>query len=595
MRTRQELEFIKLFIDRAYNNYGNLLRVKTDKPYSSLNPSLGYSYKYTTVDKTNNQRLVVYNIVTAPIGIERTDFRILLHEYGHIYLAHLDGIYEELDVNICNVFKERREEIIDKLNKDLGITWAERLIERVIDDKVLNHSLHNIAMDMEVNTKVLSTEDINEMETDISSKMPDFQEQRLKNLVNDPEVPEEIKKAAQQKLDKLSKEAKVKLICPCRYHTSDGKPFPDELTYLEYLIMIIKNLDQFVKMMISINNGGNGDTSKVTQEEVQKALSGGEQTLDDLMESMGMSNSSNKKGKAGGTGQMDDSLENSGQQSASGGLGQSDTSNVGGKTGTNDVGDSPYNRNHSFSEMEDYHMDHGTGSRDEADVKREAGQIVAGGGLGCSSSGAAGVLREVIKGLDPVDEAIDEVIRTFKSRVIKRDLKKDSTWYWNRGINRSVLAPAYRNQVTISEEPKIVYLIDISGSMNTALVDRILETIARKMKHCGTGRGLKYDIISWSTRLGEHIKDIDPRNGVPKISSGGGTWMAGGMKYYKEHYDENSILVLISDFCDDLNEWNRIAGEMPGYTMWGFNYGGRSYSESTKFVRNFKVRNFNDR
>ena len=572
MRTRAELDSIKSFIDRAYNSYGNQLRLRLDKPYNPSNPELGYSFKFKTTE--NGRQLVVYSVVCAPTGIERTDYRILLHEYGHIYLAHLDGIYEELDVNICNVFRDYRDEIIDKLNKDLNITWADKLIERVIDDKYLNHSLHNIAMDMEVNTKVLSTEDIDEMEKDISSTMTSGQEEKLKEMLKNKDLSEEDKKKLEDALKKMNNEAKTKLICPCRYHTPDGQPFPDGLSYPEYLIMIIKNLDQFVKMMISVKKGGNGDTSQVTDQDVQDAINsqdgqqqdGNEmQGLDDLMESMGMSEGSQ-------TGE--------------------------GKKGDGEEIDSPYSGNGRDGEYDEMdggtHKDHGTDSRDEADQKREVGEIKSGGGLGCSKSGAAGIGRSVEKNLDPVDEAIDEVMMNFKSRVIKRELKKDSTWYWNRGINRSVLAPAYRNQVTVSTEPKIVYLIDISGSMDTQLVDRILGTIARKMKHCGTGRGLKYDIVSWSTRLGEHMRDIDPKKGVPRISYGGGTEMATGMKYIADHYSgDNTIMVLISDFCDSLDDWNEQAKQMKDWTMWGFNYGSYRYTQQRKFESNFKVRNFN--
>lgn len=109
-------------------------------------------------------------------------------------------------------------------------------------------------------------------------------------------------------------------------------------------------------------------------------------------------------------------------------------------------------------------------------------------------------------------------------------------WNYNKGINRTVIAPAILPRVTIKDEPKIVYLIDVSGSMDTVLVDRVLSTIARKMK--SIGRGLHYDIISWSTELEDHFRDIDPRKGIPSISVGGGTRMAKGIKYFRDHYKD---------------------------------------------------------
>lgn len=616
------------------------MRVVVDKPYDPSNPSLGYCYKYQDVIKNTNGQsdsINVYNIVCSTIGIPRTDFRVLLHEYGHVYLSHLDGIHEELDQQICTVFRDYREELVRDLNKSLNIDYAEKLIERVIDDKSLNHSLHNIAMDMEVNTKILSPEDIEEMEKDISTIMPQNKVQDLlveaaDQVANDTTKSDEERNKAKEFSDKMRNQAKIKLILPERYHFPDGSPFPDDATYPEYLIMIIKNLDQFVKMMVSIQNGGNGDTSQVSDQDVQDALNGqnqegsdgdnsdssqGMQSLSDLMESMGMSDGngegegredktrqkSNQSGgdQSGSTGGKGNSSSNAKSQnskndegSESGGQDSAgeDTSNVGGKTGNGiERHNNPYQS--SYDESRDGGKgDHATPSREEADAKRDLGQIKAGGGVGCGT-GNSNCVRQVDKDVDAVDMAIEEVIKNFSSKVIKRELRKDSVWYWNRGINRTVLAPAYRNQVTVSTDPKVVYLIDVSGSMATSLVDRILKTIGNKMKKLGTGRGLKYDIITWSTRLGEHMKDIDPRKPVPRISCGGGTEMALGIKYFRDNYDNDAILVLISDFEDDLNAWNDQERSMNGYTMYGFNYGRYDYRHAVKF-KNMKVKNFND-
>ena len=188
---------------------------------------------------------------------------------------------------------------------------------------------------------------------------------------------------------------------------------------------------------------------------------------------------------------------------------------------------------------------------------------------------------------DEVDMALDEVMLNYKSRVVKVDTKKDLMYLYNRGINRSVIAPTIRRKVTMSNEPTIVFLIDVSGSMDTRLVDRILNTIANKMKKIG--RGLKYNIISWSTQLGDHIKDIDPRKGVPRISMGGGTRMARGMEYFRQNYGPEAILILISDFEDYLEEWHEQELKMSNYTMYGFNYGYSNYNQEFKY---FKVKNF---
>ena len=602
MRTRAELESIKNFIDSTYSNFGYHI-INITRKINLRDPQLGYCFKYQSPDKSYN----VYKIVTSPIGIERTDFRILMHEYGHIYLGHLDGIHEELDSRICDVIENYREELIEKINTSCGIDFADKLLERVIDDPVLNHSLHNIAMDMEVNSKILSEDDVNEIEADVTSVLPKDEEELLEYMKDKVSDPEE-KKKIQEKLDKLKNESKIKLILPCRYHLDKDTPFPDDLTYPDYLLLIVQHLDQFVKMMVSIAQGGNGDTSDITSEDVQSALGGqgtgggagedgsdsgqgqcqgsgsGMSGLNDLMNKMGMSEGSgddsegnkdgdksdSKTGESGDKVEKDSPYKGKRPNSSTGGSEEGDDGDLDADSGT--------------------HKDHRTDSRDDADKKRELGQIRSQGGLGCGTSGGPDATREVTK-TDEIDMALDEVMLNYKSKVIKVDCKKENLYLYNRGINRSVITPIVKRKVTQSTEPTITFLIDVSGSMDTKLVDRILNTIAKKMRKIG--RGLKYNIISWSTCLGEHIQNIDPRKGVPRISMGGGTRMAKGIQYFKDNYGPESVLIVISDFEDYLQEWQEIESKMPQYTMYGFNYGYAKYSQCKDFtymkIRDFKV------
>ena len=239
----------------------------------------------------------------------------------------------------------------------------------------------------------------------------------------------------------------------------------------------------------------------------------------------------------------------------------------------------------------DGRMDHRTDSRDEADQKRKLGKIRSSGGIGCGDSGGPDATREVDKEVDEVEMALNEVMQNVKARVIKSETRRDVMRLYNRGIIRSVIAPSISRKVTVSVDPKVVYLIDISGSMDTALVDRILKTIGKNMRKLN--RGLKYDIITWSTRLGEHIKDIDPKKGVPRISMGGGTSLATGIQYFKENYGPEAILIVISDFEDYLEEWHKVEETMDDYSLWGFNYGDDRWQDSKKIAwKNMKIRRF---
>lgn len=917
MRSRHELEIVKNFVDSTYTHFGNKLIVDTNKAYDPEHTKLGFCFKH--IDSVTGG--VVYKIDCSKIGIERTDFRIMMHEYAHIYLGHLDNIHEELDVQICNAFRDHRPEIIETIVKNCGIdeTTANRLIERIIDDPQLNHEIHNIAMDMECNSSVLSKEDVEEMELDITSVLPKYEEELLKKVI-DSAHSEDYKKALQDRLNQMESEAKIKLIIPERYYTgkdANGEPipFPNDLSYVDYIVLIIMHIDQFVKMMVSIQMGGNGDTKDVTKEDIQNALNGmfqkmrqrmaGKQQSEAFREGykqalrdarqgkidpsqmrqdptaqldgksqeykegfaqgvkdtvnknfgspdfkqgyhdgyndgmnnqnqngnqQGQQNSSGQSGQqdsqSGNQGQQEqggnqsgqqNNQGNQGQQNQSGGQnqgqigdqksqdyqngydagqrdaansqngqqnqgqqgsgqsqnGQPDQGSNPGEQGQGQQGQDPngtqsqgqsqqgsgsqasgngqsdysdgYNDGKKAAqdsidnaqnqgqggqqgqqgqgqqqgqgngqqqgssqngqgerqgqgqpggngggmsqEMQDYNngyqqalqdlanaqqnqqgqgnglsdllrsmgvssgggmgqpgqgsnpgmggqgdggtqehnkqdpgqkkgegreqddtlspfeglpgtkeddMDHGSDSRKEADQKREVGHIQAGGGVGMGRGNGPDCVREVDKFADDVDMALNEVLNDVKSRVIKSNIQRDMMKLYNRGIVRSVIAPSLSRKITISTKPKLVFLIDVSGSMDTRLIDRILCTISRTLKKIN--RDLRYDIITWSDYLGEHIKNIDPRKPHPRISCGGGTEMAKGMKYFKEHYGPEAILVLISDFCDSLDQWHEVEKTMGKYSLWGFNYGNNrySYKRGDWDWTYFKQRDFSD-
>ena len=205
------------------------------------------------------------------------------------------------------------------------------------------------------------------------------------------------------------------------------------------------------------------------------------------------------------------------------------------------------------------------------------------------NSGGGDGTRTISKEVDEVDMALQEVMSNMKNRVIKYSSLKDNMRNYNRGIIRSVIAPTITRKVTVCNEPKIVFLIDISGSMNTSLIDRCLSTISNSLKKMS--RGLKYDIITWNTGLGEHIKDIDPRHPITTVSYGGGTSIAKGIKYFKDNYVPEAVLVIISDFEDYLEEWNSVEETMTQYSLYGFNYGCDRSADNIEW-KNLKVRKF---
>ena len=234
-RPISHFEDLENLIGFSYSNFGNSLQL-FERPFSVESP-LGYCYKY------QGNGIVIYNVVHCPTGKGHTDRRIVAHEYGHIVLGHLDGIHEELDGRILWTIQHDRAELIKGINEELGIDYADKLLNRVIDDPQLNHSLHNIAMDFEVNQQILSKEDIEEMEGEISDviteRTPYYQhlkeleakaDEALKNNTELSEEEKEELKKLKENLNQTLAKSKIKLMIPSRYHLKDGSPFPEDLT-----------------------------------------------------------------------------------------------------------------------------------------------------------------------------------------------------------------------------------------------------------------------------------------------------------------------------------------------------------------------------
>lgn len=586
-RSRDFLKNIEGLVRKTYNRRNRRFReVVPNKLYNPLSDddeqkALGYSWMYKDTDGTTE----VYTTFTANLGPKYADtqYRIFMHEVGHIYLTHLSSdTYKELDKRIYDTFASDRGRMIDFINKNCNIDFGEDLINRVLDDPSLNHELHNIAMDMEVNSKILSEEDINEMEKDVSELFPKTVEERLGKAIDDPNLDEATRKKAKEMLDKLEKESKVKFMLPCRYK------FPDGLSYPEYMMLIIKNLHLFIKMMMSIDRGGVGDIDDISDQELQAALGqGGMQSISDLMRSLGMldeGESNQAEGEGEGQGQEADG---EGQQ----GIGQLDESNAGGKRGNGDVSENRNPNKGRKQKNDGFTLDHRSPSRDRADTIRDMGKISANGGYGCSSGSGELEYSIQIQNLDPVDSAINEVMKSTKTKVIKRTITRDVIRNYNLGKIRTLIVPSIIARNRIDTKPKPVFIIDVSGSMNTNLISRIITTISKKMKEFN--RGLRYDILTWSHVKGDWYRDIDPARPITKIRDGGGTEMADAMEFCIKNYDpEYSTFILCSDFDDNLDKWVEVLKKAPNYDFWGFNY-GRSWYRNVVWPKNFKVRNFN--
>lgn len=559
MKRSSDLEAVIKYIKTYYNMGNNKLIVSNSLKFSIDKPELGNSYEFYDDASGCN----VYVINTIDTDSKRTNLRILAHEAGHIYCGHFSEIHEELDARVKYILEQHRAELVDQLNESLGIDFADKLLEKVIYDEEVNNMLHDIAMDMEVNSKILDKETIEELAGDVESLFPPKEDETLRNMIKknieskglSSEDLELMNREVDDALNKMKNKSYLHLIGPWLYkdHATD-KPFEDCLSYPTYLMKIIENLDQFIKMLAAMNKQGDGNGNGQGD-----GNDGGQGNLDPQSVSKeDISNLLNSLGSDALNQMINQAVGNSGNGSSS----------------ENDSNSQGEGKNHSSD------------SRSEANKDREDS-----GNDYCKSKGTVGGVRgyqETRKDVDKVDMALKEVLKESKHKVISYNTKKDLTYFYNRGINRGVLAPRYKRSISVNTKPKLVFLIDVSGSMNIGLVNRIVGTIARSIKRFN--RDLRYDIIAWDTDLCHHYKDIDPSKSIPDIPYGGGTEMANGIKYFKDNYGPDNTLIVISDFYDDLDHWARVESTMSKYSIWGFQYGNNS--DNSRYFKNLKYRKF---
>lgn len=481
-------------VEFTYNNFGS--RIIYIKNEFNKNGGIGYCYKSENY----------YTVCVADLGDEFMTECVKMHEYGHIYFGHLDGINEYLDDKIMEVIDSNYFELVDKINKNCNIDYADELLDKVILDSGYNHLVHNVSMDLEINSKILSEQEVRDLENYISN-------------LRDPNSDE-------------SKKDKIKLMYPTDYGFEEG------LTYPEYLILVILNLDKFIEKILKIllQLPGSGNEDEMEDHSSEKGLDDGTvipKSMEELDE------------------KLQDALDKLREDEA--------------KKGKKN-------------------LDHDNEARERQDKKRKDGEIISEGGRG-HGTGRSISTRKVIVNNDPLSMGLEEIIRDFRHKVIKRDYRRNMTYKYNRGIDRSLINPSYRQTITKSEEPTIVFGIDVSGSMNTSLVDRVLRTISINIRKISPN--LKYNIITWDTGLCEHIRNISPKDSIPRISYGGGTDLSRLFDYFKENYGIDAILIIISDFDDSLSAWKIKESNMGGYSMYGFDYGG--YSKSVNF-KNLKVK-----
>lgn len=583
-----------------------------------------------------------YEVVYSELNSKDAEDRLEVHEYGHIYLGHLDGL-EYLSDSLLRIINDRFDDIVALVNKNCGIDFGDKLLIQVRDDPMINHMIHNIAMDCEINSKILNRKDIAIIEKSVFKTYGGL-----------------------SRMDVMTK------FC----HPSARWGFPNELTYPDYLELIILNLDKFVKYIMLLKYGignpqqGQSNQSQSGQQGQQGQQSAGQGYSKDSTDRWGSGNSQGQQGSAGGQEQSSDGSQGGSQSGDksdnSSGSQQGSSGDSGGSFDPSDPDGSPSGSGGSFEkyngqgkssgekgsdsesndgpeydespesitdeqaellndqeyvnkryeelknmledpediskavsdisgeeggtsdgsdgETKGRKSDHGSDSREKVHV----GEVYSKGGSG-RGTGRSTSTRSFVKDLDPIDIGLEEVVRSFRKKVIKRSYSRNLTYKYNRRIITDVISPSYTMKITSDFDPTILFIIDVSGSMDTSLVDRVINTIRRKMRTINSN--LKYSILTWDTSFCELYKDLNTKKNTPKISCGGGTCLAKSFIYAKEKFSDDTIIVVISDFEDSLDDWEIAMSKMKNYTIYGFNYG---YPQDQKNFKYMKVKNCNE-
>lgn len=561
---------------------GKIVSTKTKLGKDTTRGQVAYCYK-------GEHR---YEVVYSELNSKDAEDRLEVHEYGHIYLGHLDGL-EYLSDSLLRIINDRFDDIVALVNKNCGIDFGDKLLIQVRDDPMINHMIHNIAMDCEINSKILDRKDIAIIEKSVFETYGGL-----------------------NRMDVMTK------FC----HPSARWGFPNELTYPDYLELIMMNLDKFVKYIMLLKYGiGNPQQGQGNQsgQQGQQGQQSGQGYSKDSTDRWGSGDSQGQQRSQSGSGGSFEKYN--GQGKSSGEKGSDSESNDGpeydespesitdeqaellndqeyvnkryeelknmledpediSKAVSDISGEEGGTSDGSDGETKGRKSDHGSDSREKVHV----GEVYSKGGSG-RGTGRSTSTRSFVKDLDPIDIGLEEVVRSFRKKVIKRSYSRNLTYKYNRRIITDVISPSYTMKITSDFDPTILFIIDVSGSMDTSLVDRVINTIRRKMRTINSN--LKYSILTWDTSFCELYKDLNTKKNTPKISCGGGTCLAKSFIYAKEKFSDDTIIVVISDFEDSLDDWEIAMSKMKNYTIYGFNYG---YPQDQKNFKYMKVKNCNE-
>lgn len=498
----------------------------------------------------------IYNIYinnVYPPGIDM----LRVHEYGHIRFSHFRSMNQK-ESAIENTVKREWEKIKHHFSDDVSPQQAA---------KWLALELNNILMDFEVNSKLFTVEEYDTMQYITDDIMLKQREKWAED--KDPKNAERAKnaKAEFDELCKIKQENSTnhltKLCWPANYD------FPLGLDYEAYVVLAIKNLDKFINDMKNnmaaqvaamMQGGGSGN-----QNQQQSNGQGQNQSQ----------NQQNGQGAAGQGQNQSQSNAGSGQnpQAQNGpGQGQGNQRAQGGGQGQNNgkitsavIKKSAVNAYEVADKGSPNDLD--TGGSDSGNAKDKGNSsenIVREGDADMSNEGGHGYSREG-RSATPSPVSTGSKIEDMMKFIIKHAFAKakthvirDQMYNYNRRKHSGTVIIPKNKTIEHYQLSNVVIVVDTSGSVSVKSVEDTL-TCIKEMR--GKFNPNKSHVISWDTHL---VKDTLWKEAEVDYSQGG-TNIAKGIKYAKKYCKkDNDKLFVVSDFEDDLKDWEKALRDIPG-------------------------------
>lgn len=419
-----------------------------------------------------------------------------MHEEGHCIFQHLK--YEKGKFNtVKDLFSKKWNSIKESIDFEDD---DDEDYEISVSDAAL-HSMINVAMDMEVNSKVFPGAERAEAFKIMSYS---FMTKAIKNAKNIAEL-----QPIEDFLTGKSTEPIVKFIDPVDYN------FPEGLNWMAYITLILSDEEKMKQALKdAIDNAKNGKGNGQQQQPGNGSENGDADGDGDPAE-MEDDGKGNKQRKIPASAIKDAAESND--------VASENTGKLGEEVKESEAKEAGAVFNHKFGKEYNGNSGHGYATQEIIDERNKG-------------------IRNFV---------LEKCVAKFA-----KNNRDDILYYYNRGRCTDVLMN--RRTSSIIRRPRDIYVVvDVSGSVNIDVVNVAINELLKNRNHFGK----KSRIITcdWDVSA-----DMDlSSNSLKKIVGGGSTRIAAGIEYAYNNYlkkskNKDDVLFIISDFEDNLNQWDDV-------------------------------------